>query len=155
LSRVEFRKVLVASHGTPGAQAAERMALSLLAQHGRLLHLIVVPSLWRGMLGDDWLNNASTRADFGRYLESELGREIDQHIARMRLAASARSLDYQPQIMVGDPAACLCEHAADVSPDLVVIGAKRPAGAQGLRSRLSIERVLKQLQAPVLMVPHR
>jgi hypothetical protein len=35
-----------------------------------------------------------------------------------------------------------------------VIGAKRPAGIEGLRSRLRVERLLKQLQAPVLIVPH-
>ena len=87
--------------------------------------------------------------------ESSLTSPLSVSSRQASIAASARSLDYQPQIMVGDPAACLCEHAADVSPDLVVIGAKRPAGAQGLRSRLSIERVLKQLQAPVLMVPNR
>jgi nucleotide-binding universal stress UspA family protein len=130
------------------------MGLSLCAPGGRLLHLVVVPPLWGGMLGDDWLNNASTRAAFGRYLEGELRREIDQHIARMRLAAGARSLEYVPQIMLGEPAACLAEHAVAQSPDLVVIGAKRPAGIEGLRSRLRVERLLKQLQAPVLIVPH-
>jgi hypothetical protein len=25
----------------------------------------VVPDLWKGMLGDDWLNNAVTQARFG------------------------------------------------------------------------------------------
>ena len=150
----EFRAVLMASHGTVGAQAAERSTLALCGQGARLLHLLVVPELWRGMMGDDWLNNASTRAAFGRYLEGELGREIDQHIARVRLAAAALALDYQPHVMLGEPAACLLEHAASVRPDLVVIGSKRPRGAQGLRSRLRVEQILGKLPAPLLIVPH-
>ena len=149
-----FRSILLASHGTPGAQAAERMALALCADGGRLLHLLVVPELWRGMMGDDWLNNASTRAAYGRYLEGELGRELDQHIARMRAAVTDRLLDYRPQIMLGEPARCLLAHAAEVTPDLIVIGSRRPRGVQGLRSRLRVERILEQLQAPLLIVPH-
>ena len=154
MAELEFRTILLASHGTPGAQAAERVALALCAPNARLLHLIVVPELWRGMMGDDWLNNASTRAAYGRYLEGELGREVDQHIERVRRGAAERALDYQSRVIVGEPAACLLEHAAVTSPDLVVIGSKRPRGMQGLRSRLRVEPLLERLRAALLIVPH-
>ncbi|HDZ79452.1 MAG TPA: universal stress protein, partial [Gammaproteobacteria bacterium] len=49
--------VLLASHGTVGAQAAEQMAIRMCSSGAKLHHLIVVPSLWKGMTGDDWLNN--------------------------------------------------------------------------------------------------
>ncbi len=48
--------ILLASHGTEGAIAAEKMALSLCEKGARLHHLLVVPTLWEGMTGDDWLN---------------------------------------------------------------------------------------------------
>lgn len=51
--------ILLASHGTPGARAAERAAFDLCAADGRLCHLVIVPDFWKGMLGDDWLNNAA------------------------------------------------------------------------------------------------
>jgi hypothetical protein len=53
------RAILLASHGTPGARAAEAAAFDLCAQEGRVHHLVVVPDFWKGMLGDDWLNNAA------------------------------------------------------------------------------------------------
>ena len=65
-------RVLLASHGTPGARAAERAALALAAPAATIFHLVVVPDLWKGMMGDDWLNNASTRAAYGRHVESQL-----------------------------------------------------------------------------------
>lgn len=154
MNQIEFRTVLVASHGTPGAQAAERAALSMCARGGRLLNLVVVPELWRGMMGDDWLNNASTRDAYGRYVEGQLGREIDEHIARLRAAALEQSLDYGSHVRIGDPTACLLDYAATESPDLVVIGSRRPRGMQGLRSRLHVDRLIAGLQAPLLIVPH-
>ena len=60
--------VLLASHGTDGAKAAEKMALQVCEKGARLHHLLVVPSFWKGMTGDDWLNNGSTRDNFRRYL---------------------------------------------------------------------------------------
>ena len=38
----EFAHILLASHDTPGAHAAERAAFDLCGAHGRLSHLIVV-----------------------------------------------------------------------------------------------------------------
>ncbi len=149
-----FRSILVASHGTPGAQAAERMALSLCAEHAHLLHLVVVPDLWRGMMGDDWLNNASTRAEYGRYVEAQLQREIDEHLARVRLGATARSLHHKSCVVIGEPATCLLEQAAALLPDLIVIGSKRPKGMPGLRSRLRLKQLADNLPAPLLIVPH-
>jgi hypothetical protein len=69
------QRVLVASHGTDGARAAETLALASCAPGATLHHLYVVPDLWRGMMGDDWLNNVRTRIRFGDYLEGELASE--------------------------------------------------------------------------------
>ena len=149
-----FRSVLVASHGTRGAQAAERMALSLCAEGGLLLHLIVVPELWRGMMGDDWLNNASTRAEYGRYVENQLGRECDEHMTRVRRAAVEHTLRYESHLLVGDPATCLLEQAHALAPELIVIGRRRPKGADGLRSRMQLKRLQGSLPAPLLIVPY-
>lgn len=55
------KKILCASHGTEGARAAEDQALGFCHSDVTLHHLIVVPDFWKGMMGDDWLNNAATQ----------------------------------------------------------------------------------------------
>ncbi|MBI3917985.1 MAG: hypothetical protein HY322_13365 [Betaproteobacteria bacterium] len=45
------QRILLASHGTPGARAAESIALALAMPGATLFHLTVVPDFWRGMPG--------------------------------------------------------------------------------------------------------
>ena len=150
----DFAHILIASHGTPGAQAAEQAALALCRAGGRLSHLVVVPDLWRGMLGDDWLNNASTREAYGKYVESELQREIDSHVGRLRSRAAASGIGYESRVMLGRPTGCLIDYSREVAPALVVIGAPRPKGIGGLRSRLHPEQLAAALKVPLLIVPY-
>ncbi len=149
----EFAHVLIASHGTPGAQAAERAAFAWCRARGRLSHLIVVPDLWRGMMGDDWLNNASTRDDYGKYVENQLQREIQSHIDRLRPQALARDIAYDFRVVLGKPTECLVAFCREAAPDLVVIGAPRPKGVSGLRSRMHPEQLAGALAVPLLVVP--
>lgn len=150
----EFAHILVASHGTPGARAAEQAAFALCRAGGRLSHLIVVPDLWRGMMGDDWLNNASTRDVYGKYVETELRREIQSHIERMRPQALAQNLAYDFRVVLGKPTQCLLAYTRETAPDLVLIGAPRPKGVSGLRSRMHPEKLAGALAVPLLVVPH-
>ncbi|HET9734457.1 MAG TPA: universal stress protein [Burkholderiales bacterium] len=145
---------MLASHGTAGARAAERAALELAAPGGRLSQLVVVPDFWKGMMGDDWLNNASTRDDYGRHVEQQLEREIEVEVARVRERAAEIGLRYERRVILGKPAECLLEAAASIKPDLVVIGSPRPAGVRGLRSRMQLETLVRALAAPLLIVPY-
>lgn len=150
---MQYQNVLLASHGTAGAQAAERLALSLCAPGATLYHLLVVPELWQGMMGDDWLNNVSTRIAFGNHLENEISKELDEHIARVGQAAAAQGVQYQPEVRQGDPANCLAELSNEVSHEVVVIGAPRPKGHEGLRSRLHVDKLSRELNVPLVVVP--
>lgn len=147
-------RVLVASHGTPGARAAERAALELVAPAATILHLVVVPDLWKGMLGDDWLNNASTRAAYGRHVESQLAREIEEHRLALEREVHAIGRRYEMKAVLGKPDQALIEHAAAIRPDLVVIGSPRPPGTPGLRSRMRVDRLAGALDMPLLVIPH-
>jgi len=150
---MQYRKVLLASHGTPGAIAAESLAFDLCMSGGTLHHLLVVPELWRGMMGDDWLNNARTRVTFGEYLEGELSREVGEHQARLSRAAIERGVEYRPELKQGEPAECLIACARETQCELLVIGAPRPKGAPGLRSRLRLEQVVRALTVPLIVAP--
>jgi len=146
--------ILLASHGTEGAMAAEKVALSLCNKGAKLHHLLVVPTLWQGMTGDDWLTNGSTRDTFRRYLESELGKEVDEHCERISSQAEAISVAYTKELVVGEPDECLLKACRNQDFELVVIGSPRPRGIKGLRSRMSTEPLSKSLNIPLLIVPY-
>ncbi len=149
------KRILLASHGTAGSRAAEEAALALCADSGaELFHLTVVPDLWRGMMGDDWLNNVTTRDAYCKHIESELGREIEMNRQALEPRLTSRGLCYRPQVMLGKPAQCLLQFAAEVRPDLVVIGSPRPKGEPGLRSRMRVDELVATLRASLLVVPY-
>jgi len=151
---IKTNNILLASHGSEGAMAAETMALSLCDAGDRLHHLLVIPTLWQGMTGDDWLNNGSTRDTFRRYLESELGREVDEHCRRIRSQAQEKSVTYTNDLVVGEPEACLLEVCAARDFELVIMGSPRPRGKPGLRSRMHTNTLSSALSIPLLIVPH-
>jgi nucleotide-binding universal stress UspA family protein len=130
------------------------MALALAAPAATIFHLVVVPDFWKGMMGDDWLNNASTRAAYGRHVESQLTREIEEHRTALEQAVRSSGRRYEIKVVLGKPDEALLEYAAAIKPDLVVIGTRRPAGAPGLRSRMRLEKLAGTLAAPLLVVPH-
>ena len=148
-----MKNVLLASHGTEGARAAERMAFEICEKGTRLHHLVVVPTLWQGMTGDDWLNNGGIRNKFRRYLENEIGREIETHCDKLSVEASAHELSYSKEIRVGEPDEVLINATRDSEYDLIIIGSPRPKGKTGLRSRMHTKPLTKSLTVPILIVP--
>lgn len=149
-----FKNILLASHGTAGALAAENKAIAVCAKGGRIHHLIVVPSLWQGMTGDDWLNNGATRDHFRRYLENALGREVDSHCERVSKNTVQHELRYSKEILLGEPSTALVDVSKKASFDLIVIGSPRPNGMKGLRSRMLTKDLVHSVQLPLLIVPY-
>lgn len=147
-------RVLLASHGTEGAQAAEDAALEMCAEGAMIKHIVVVPTFWKGMMGDDWLNNGISRDRFARHLESELGKEVDNTRARVRRKAENLNLQYSSVIVLGEPDKCLVEASNEAAYDLVVMGSPRPKGKPGLRSRMATKFLNKKLTSPVMVVPY-
>ena len=145
--------ILLASHGTEGAQAAEAMAFKLCKKGGHVHHLIVVPSLWKGMTGDDWLNNGTTRDRFRRYLENELSEEVEANKNRVSQAAESHELKYTSEVIVGEPDECLIKTSEKSEYDLIVMGSPRPKGKPGLRSRM-MTKITRKLPTPVFIVPY-
>lgn len=150
----EYQHILLASHGTAGAQAAERAALALAAKGARITQLVVVPDFWKGMMGDDWLNNASTRDVYGRHVENQLAREIDADLARVAAQVQAAGMRHERSVVLGKPAECLLQCASRVRPDLVLMGSPRPPGVKGLRSRMHLETLVRGLRVPLLLTPY-
>ena len=150
----QSNRVLLASHGTEGAQAAERMALQLCGKGSSIHQLVVVPELWKGITGDDWLNNGSTRDRFRNYLESELENEIRENVKRMQDEVEEKEIEYSAEVMVGKPETCLKKASESDEYDLIVLGSPRPKRKQGLRSRMKTEPLVQGLKTPLLIVPY-
>jgi nucleotide-binding universal stress UspA family protein len=146
-----FKTILLAHHGTEGAELAEQLAFRLAEPGTRLVQLLVVPDLWAGMQGDDWLNNASTRDDFGRYVEQMLEAEAAEQIRAVRAHSVERGLAFEALLRVGDPSECLLEAARETGVDLVLIGPPRPKGMAGLRSRMDLDKLTRGLRVPLLV----
>lgn len=145
--------ILLASHGTAGARAAEAAAFNLSGTNTALHHLIVVPEFWKDMMGDDWLNNASTRKIYGDYVESQLADEIREHVNRLQQETQRRQIRYDYEIVVGDPTACLIDKARTGPADIVMTGSPRPRHESGLNSRLRFDKLVSELAVPLLVVP--
>jgi nucleotide-binding universal stress UspA family protein len=151
---IAVNNVLLASHGTEGALAAEQMAFKMCGKGTHLHHLIVVPTFWKGTTGDDWLTNGSTRDTFCRYLESELGREVDENFKRVGKTAVDQEVDYTNDMVVGEPDECLLNASLEQQYDLIILGSPRPKGKSGLRSRMITNALTNKLTTPLLIVPY-
>ena len=146
--------IILASHGTTSAQAAEKAAIAA-AKHtqSKIVHLYVVPDFWRGMRGDDWLNNASTQKRFGDYIEDELAKEAKQQVERLTALAEESGVAITTRAMFGKPADCLIKLCQEENPTRIFIGTPRPKGEQGYNSRMKLEQVVRALTCPMTIVP--
>ena len=149
-----MKHILLASHGTEGAQAAEKKVLQMCAANVCVTHLLVVPEFWKDMLGDDWLNNVATRKRFEHYLEAELNGEVQGHIRRVRRDLMESGADISHEVVLGRPDRCLVNACEQVAFDLVVMGAPRPKGIAGLCSHMATRHAVRRLNTPHLVVPH-
>ncbi|KAB2919224.1 MAG: hypothetical protein F9K29_06310 [Hyphomicrobiaceae bacterium] len=153
-SALRASSVLLASHDTEGSRAAERAALDAVVPGGRLHHLVIVPEFWRSITGDGWRINASTEHAFCDYLEAQIEREILEHLNRVNAQARARGIHYSASSEHGRLADCVVAASEKADYDLVMIGAPRPKGEPGLRSRLDLDRLTRALRIPLVVVPH-
>jgi len=148
------RSVLLASHDTVGSRAAELAALDAVAEGGRLHHLVIVPEFWQSITGDGWRINASTEHAFCDYVEATIEKEILTHLSRVSREARLRGIEYSAGSKHGRLEACLIETSRESDFDLVVIGAPRPRGHAGLRSRMDLETLVRGLGVPLVVIPY-
>lgn len=151
-----YKKILLASHGTVGGKAAEQQAASLASGHegSRVHQLVVVPDLWQGMTGDDWLNNGLTRDRFTNYLEDTLEQEVREHVEVTQSLMQEQAIPYSVEVQVGKPDEVLIAVAEKGDYDAVVMGSPRPKGIKGLRSRMKLDNLVGSLKQALIIVPY-
>ena len=151
---MKAKTIIIASHGTKGARAAEDEALRRARHTGcRLIHLQIVPDFWRTMRGDDWLNNTVTQKQFGEHLENELASEALAEVKRLDAKAEDKGVEIEHRAMFGKPCDCLLRLASQEQADMVIMGTPRPKGESGYSSRMKLEPLVRGLEAKLLIVP--
>ena len=101
------------------------------------------------MQGDDWLNNASTRDVFGRYVEGLLETDAREQLRTLESNCEQRRIGYKSVMRSGDPTQCLIETAQQEQADWVVIGPPRPKGMEGYRSGMDLKQLVRALRVPL------
>lgn len=144
--------ILLGHHGTEGAKLAEKLAFEVaVPQQTLIVHLLIVPDLWDGMQGDDWLNNASTRDTFGNYVEGLLEKDAAEQLRALEARCTERNLAYKSVVLVGDPTDCFIKTAEQEQATLALIGPPRAKGMQGFRSGIKLDSLVRQLKIPLLI----
>ena len=150
----KFNNILLASHGTIGACAAEQAAFNLCSSNTCVTHLYVIPDLWRHILADDWLNNQITQERFGHYLEFELQQKAEENIYRVNTQIKNLGAQYKYKLFFGNPQKCLLSACNDNNFDVVITGSPRPKFKSGLRSRMMTKSLSRKLSSPYIQIPY-
>ena len=147
-------RILLASHGTVGARAAEQAVLEMCSADTIVTHLYVIPEFWKHIFGDDWLNNQITQERFGNYLEAELKQEACDTISRVQNQLERIDVKYNYLILFGKPQKCLLSVCNAHDFDLVITGSQRPKFMHGLQSRMTTKTLAKNLSVTHFQIPH-
>lgn len=157
-----FKNILLCTHGSEGAQLAERYVFETMLDQVsdiQLTILTIVDKDWSVMTGDDWLNTSGTRNRFMDYVDEQLGREIGVDWDRIRAAYPVPD-KVRFMKVAGDIEETIAEVAEELHSDLVVIGGfmKKPFRltsvkmTPGLAARISNEKLHPLLPCPLLTV---
>ena len=148
------RHYLLASHGSRGGIAAEHAAIKACRAGDRLDHLYVIPSWWKHMTGDDWLNNGVSRNRFRNYLSEQLWQESQQVIQRVKLLCKKNDIVYRSLLQVGQSDKSLEQAAKEFDYFQVFMGSRRPKKKQGLCDIMLTARVEKQFAQQLQIVSY-
>ncbi len=147
-----FKRILLATHGTPGARKAETLAENWARQSGAELAVIsIFNDDWKHMTGDDWLNTSTARMQFASYVEDQVNSEMDALEQRLREQFDGLELRFLRRSGVIENQ--LCKAAEEIGADIVVMGAYQKKQAPGFKARFENRQLHPQLPCPLLVAP--
>lgn len=138
-----FEKIIVGSNGTPEAEHAVEVAVSLAECIGAkvvLLGVATPPSAEAQAEGYALENPAAVR----HKLESQLSRLAD--------AARARGVDIIAEVAEGDPERQIEKHASEEGADLIVVGHRNVSRVRHWLEKSTSEALLHRAKTSILVV---
>lgn len=149
-----MQRILLASHGSIGARAAEQAVLTRLNPGDELYHLLVVPDAWDAMPGENGQDHSTAYPIIGGAIEAQMEAEAGDTFARMGEAARQLGVVYETRLIYGKPVYTLLETVAEISPDYVIAGSARPKHIDGLHSKMITESLMRSMVIPLLIIPY-
>ncbi|HCO12519.1 MAG TPA: universal stress protein [Desulfonauticus sp.] len=148
-----FNRILLATHGTLGAQKAEDFVLKYLQEDNsvELVILSIINKDWQFMMGDDWLNTSATRNKFASYVEQEINEEIDLLWQRLKNKFKSFKVNYTRK--VGSLEEAIKEAALENKVEAIVIGSRQKKRSPGFKARLDYKKLQDNLPCPLIIIP--
>lgn len=129
-----MKNILVATDISERSDRAVQRALKLAAASGAECHALFV--------ADD-----SLPGDIAEPMRAEVEARLRRILDAAPVGEAARAI-----ALVGDPVAAICDHAAAIGADLVVLGLHRPRPFLDALRETTMERLVRLLPQPVLLV---
>lgn len=130
-----MQSILVASDLSERSDRAVRRAIRLARDHGATCHVLhVIDRDLPGELAVRWREDAGTQ------------------LARFLSALDSDGVALSHEVCIGDPLQAIPETAVERGADLVVLGLHRPRAFLDRLRETTMERVVRLLRAPVLLV---
>lgn len=137
-----YERILVATDGSPPAQAAIERAVDLGGELGATLHGVsVVDTMAYGI--------ADVRSEVAI---DALEENAASHVEEVTSAAEAAGLDSETAVLHGDPADAIAGYAEDEGIDLIVVGTHGRRGVSRFLLGSVAERVARTAPTSVLIV---
>ena len=142
-----MREILVASDGSPAADAALDEALALALETGSGIAMVTV---WRALQGDFGLAYPST-AVLGEILEAERT-HAETTLSEACKRAEVVGVPVTTRLATGDPAETICAYAAEIDASLIAVGTRGHSTVAALLLGSVSQAVVRHAPCPVLVV---
>ncbi|WP_027722086.1 universal stress protein [Maridesulfovibrio zosterae] len=147
-----MKHILLATHGTPGAQKAEKLAAQWAETFGaRITVLSIINEAWGDMTCDDWLNTSDTRNKFGSYVAGEIAKEIGTVWERLKKELDGLEVNFISR--GGKLEESLAKTASELKADMVIMGAWQKQQAPGFRDRFENKKLHPYMPCPMVVAP--
>lgn len=136
-----YGTILVGSDGSDGSRAALAHAVELAAATGALVHVATV------------VDDSANPLRFGVQDVEALDDAAQKLLEEVTAVHDGRDVEFDLEVLRGNPAKALVGHAADIDADAIVVGA---AGFDGVAERIlgsTADRVARLSDRPVVIVP--
>ncbi len=145
---------LLASHGSPGAIAAEQVALHQCREGDYIDHLLIVPDWWADMTGDDWLNSGASRNRYRAYIEEQLNQDAEEVFLRVENGCKTRGIHYSSIFVVGNCLQVFKQFICTQRYAKIFTGSRRPSSCAGVNDRMLTKKIIKRAGCKLVMVEH-
>ncbi len=142
-----FKKILVPVDFTPASESALKYGLSLATKYGGKLFVLHVVNL-RGELAGFYIPHLSFEK-----LDDEMKKGAGEMLEKFTKRILKGFKNFEKVLLCGTPYLEIVRYAREENMDIIVMGTFGRSGIEGYLFGSTTERVMKNAEVPVLVVP--